>query len=275
MARASMPLHTAKDQLAEARDRFSRRRAGRPERRAQAHPRVLVAVPAVERRRRPHRAGLPARPRPGIQPDPDGRSGAAAPARAARRPADQHHPDRRGRPGADQDDRGPRPRARTSTASSWRPASATPRSTSAPTASAPRWKAAGPAHVFGHEHYAEHLEDLGLRRGADPRPGLRQDGRRGRPDLLAQGRRPAADRAGQDAPPTRSPRPCWPTAAAGTSAAAGVPARLPAHRRDRACARQRRRHDERPRPPGARPRRPGRAARPRHRGAGQRSTRAR
>ena len=24
----------------------------------------------------------------------------------------------------------------------------------------------GPAHVFGHEHYAEHLEGLGLRRGA-------------------------------------------------------------------------------------------------------------
>ena len=55
----------------------------------------------------------------------------------------------------------------------------------------------GPAHVFGHEHYAEHLERFGLRRGADPRPGLGQDGRRDRPDLLAQERRPAAGLAGE------------------------------------------------------------------------------
>ena len=33
----------------------------------------------------------------------------------------------------------------------------------------------GPAHVFGHEHYVEHLEDARLRRGADPPPGHRQD----------------------------------------------------------------------------------------------------
>ena len=38
----------------------------------------------------------------------------------------------------------------------------------------------------------------GLRRGPDPRPDLREGRRRGQPDLLAQRRRPAADRAGQD-----------------------------------------------------------------------------
>ena len=34
-------------------------------------------------------------------------------------------------------------------------------------------EARGPAQVFGHEHYAERLEDARLRRRADPAPGHR------------------------------------------------------------------------------------------------------
>ena len=55
-----------------------------------------------------------------------------------------------------------------------------------------------PAHVFGHEHYAEHLEDLACAGVPIHHPISGKTHRRGRPDLLAQGRRPAADRAGQD-----------------------------------------------------------------------------
>ena len=47
-----------------------------------------------------------------------------------------------------------------------------------------------------------------LRRRADPPPDLRQDGRRGRPHLLAQGRRPAAARPWPRPPPGRSSRRC-------------------------------------------------------------------
>ena len=42
----------------------------------------------------------------------------------------------------------------------WPPASATPSGTSARTASARALEGGGPAQVFGHEHYVEHLEDL-------------------------------------------------------------------------------------------------------------------
>ena len=82
------------------------------------------------------------------------------PARAAGRPAGQHHPHRPDRAGADPADRRPRARAAPRPACSSPPASATPRSSSGPTASARRWRSAGPTHVFGHEHYAENLEDL-------------------------------------------------------------------------------------------------------------------
>ena len=108
---------------------------------------------------------------------------------------------------------GPRPRARTSTGSSSRPASATPRSSSGTNGIGTALEGGRPMHVFGHEHYAEHLETLGLRRGADPPPDLRQDGRRGRPDLLAQGRRPAAAHAGQVHGRPDPPGRCWPRAA--------------------------------------------------------------
>src|ERR1035437_3689489 len=64
MVRASSQLHAARDRLADARDRF------------------LAAEPA-DPRGGPHRAEFPARPRPGDPAGPDGRSGAAAPARAA------------------------------------------------------------------------------------------------------------------------------------------------------------------------------------------------
>src|ERR1035437_7798757 len=72
MVRASSQLHAARDRLADARDRFL---AGEPG--------VVWAVSSGERRCGPHRAELPARPRPGDHAGPDGRSGAAAPARAA------------------------------------------------------------------------------------------------------------------------------------------------------------------------------------------------
>ena len=55
-----------------------------------------------------------------------------------------------------------------------------------------------PMHVFGHEHYAENLEDLACAGRADPAPDHRQDRRRRRPDLLAPRRRDAAADAGQD-----------------------------------------------------------------------------
>ena len=89
-----------------------------------------------------------------------------------------------------------------------------------------------------------------LRRGADPRPGLGQDGRRDRPDLLAQERRPAADLAGQVHRRPDHPGPAGRGQQPGPAPAAGVRAGLPPDRRHRAGPRQRRRHAERPRPPG-------------------------
>ena len=56
----------------------------------------------------------------------------------------------------------------------------------------------GPAHVFGHEHYAENLEDLACAGVPIHHPVSGPDGRRRRPHLLAQGRRRAAADAGQD-----------------------------------------------------------------------------
>ncbi len=109
----------------------------------------------------------------------------------------------------------------------------------------------------------------GLRRGPDPRPDLREGRRGGRPDLLAQGRRPAAHRAGQDHRGPDHPGHARGQQRPGAPAHAGVHAGLPAHQRDRAGPEQRRRHDERVRPPGTRPGRPGRAARPGRRDAGQ------
>ena len=121
-----------------------------------------------------------------------------AAARAAGRPADQHHPHRPDRPGADPAYRrrrsGPAPGpGRAGARLQLRRASS-----SAPTASAPRWRPAGPTHVFGHEHYAENLEDLACAGVPIHHPVSGKTVGVDRPDLLAQGRRPAADRAGQD-----------------------------------------------------------------------------
>ena len=224
------------------------RRAGRHERGAQADPCLMVAIPPVERRRRPYRAELPPRSRPGHHADPHRRTGAAEPARAARRSADQHHPDRRGRAGADQADRATTTSSGTWTASSWPPASATPRSSSAPTASAPRWRPAArptssatsttpstwriwpaPASPLHDPVSGKTVGAIDLtcwRKDADP--------------LLITLVKSTADQIS---------RPCWPTAQQpGARAAAGVPSGLPAGPADRARARQRRRHAERPRP---------------------------
>ena len=202
-------------------------------------------------------AALRPRSRPRHPADPQRHAGAAQPARAPGGPADQRHPHRRRGRRADPDDRRPRPGAAPRRGPARARASATPRSTSAPTGSAPRWRAASPLHVFGHEHYAEDLEDLACAGVPIHAPDLRQGGRRGRPDLLAQRRRPAADRAGQDHRRPDHPGHARRQQRAGAPAAAGVPAGLPAHQRDRAGPEQRRRHDERVRPPGARPGRPG------------------
>ena len=119
----------------------------------------------------------------------------------------------------------------------------------------------GPTHVFGHEHYAEHLEGMACAGVPVRDPRVRQDGRRHRPDLLAAGRRPAD---GVARPVHR--RPAHPGARRdeqrpGRAAAAGVHPGLPAYRRHRARPRQRRGHAQRPRAAGAVPRRPGGADR--------------
>ena len=137
-------------------------------------------------------------------------------ARGAERPANQRHPDRRRRAGAGPADRGPRPGARAG------------RHQAGPRLQLRR----GPGGHQRHRHRAGSGRPgprvraralrrvpgaLRLRRGADPRPGLRQDGRRDRPDLLAQGRRPADDLAGQGHRRPDHPGPGHRPAAAGTS----------------------------------------------------------
>src|SRR6266516_1529121 len=85
-----------------------------------------------------------------------------------------------------------------------------------------------------------------LRRGADPPPDLRQGHRRGEPDLLAQRRRPTADRARPEHRRADHAGAAQRRQRAGVPAAAGVSAGLPAHWRDRFCANQRHGADERP-----------------------------
>ena len=118
-----------------------------------------------------------------------------------------------------------------------------------------------PAHVFGHEHYAENLEDLacagvpihhpitGKTIGAVDLTCWRKDA----DPLLVALVKTAADQITQALLTDSS--------AAGTRTAAGVPACLQADQRHRARAQQRSRDDERTRPPGAGRRRPGGAAR--------------
>ena len=146
--------------------------------------------------------------RPGVHAGPGRRAGAAAPARAAGRPADQHRPDRRRRAGAArltgdhdlerhldsimlapgfsyaEERRHQRHRDR---AGVRRPG--------------PRVRARALRGAPGGH---------GLRRGADPRPGVRQDRRRHRPDLLAEGRRPADGLPGPVHRRADHPGPRWP-----------------------------------------------------------------
>jgi hypothetical protein len=124
------------------------------------------------------------------------------------------------------------------------------------------------AHVFGHEHYTEQLGDL-ADAGVPVRHPISGQVIGAVDFLLAQGRRPAADRALPE-----HCRPGHPEAAqrqqrAGGPAAAGVSAGLPARWRDHSCADQRLGADERLRPGRARSRRPSRAARPCSRGPGR------
>ena len=222
----------------------------------------------MERRGGPAAAGLPADARPGVVAGPRRRAGAAAPARPAGRPADQHRAHRLRWPGAAPLHRRPRPRA------------------------APGLDHAGARVLLrgGDRRHQRHRDGAGvrrarprvrpralrgapgghgLRRGPDQGPGVRQDRRRDRPDLLAAGRRPADDlprpvdrRADQPGSwrGEQQPRP---------EAAAGVHPGLPAHRRHRAGARPGRGHAERPREERPVTRRPGRADLAGHRGAGQ------
>ena len=81
------------------------RRAGRAQPGAGHDPGLVVALAAVERRRRPDRPVLHPRSRPRHPADPQRDAGAAAPAREPGRPADQRDPDRRQRRGADPDGR--------------------------------------------------------------------------------------------------------------------------------------------------------------------------
>ena len=128
-------------------------------------------------------------------------------------------------------------------------------------------EAGGPAHVFGHEHYAEHLEQFGCagvpihdpvsgktvgvidltcwRRDADP--------------LMISLVKATADQITQALVTASSSR--------DIDLLQEYVRACPAHRRHRPGPRQQRRHAERPRPHAAGPRRPGRADRPRHRGA--------
>ena len=107
----------------------------------------------------------------------------------------------------------------------------------------------------------------GLRRGAAPRPGVRQDRRRDRPDLLAAGRRPADAVPGPVHRRPAQPGPRRDEQRPRPAAAAGVHPGLPAHRRHRARARQRRGHAQRPREAGPVTRRPGGADLAGHRDA--------
>ena len=98
-----------------------------------------------------------------------------------------------------------------------------------------------PMHVFGHEHYAENLEDLACAGVPIHHP---ISGKTvGAVDLTCwrKDADPLLHHAGQDhGRPDHARRCSTDSSAPRARAAAGVPARLPAHRRDRARAQQRR-----------------------------------
>ena len=126
-----------------------------------------------------------------------------------------------------------------------------------------------PMHVFGHEHYAENLEDLacagvpirhpisGKTLGAVDLTCWRKDA----DPLLITLAKTTADQITQALLTDSNAREF--------ELLQEYLRACPAQRRDRACAQPRRRDDERVRPAGARSRRPGGAARAGHRGAGQ------
>jgi len=103
-----------------------------------------------------------------------------------------------------------------------------------------------PTYVFGHEHYAEHLEDLACA-GCRSAPDLRQDDRRHRSHLLAQ------DAGGllvalAARPPSRSGRHCSRTATFGSWCSSSPTCRPAGARPDRHRVQRRPRDDERLRP---------------------------
>ena len=181
----------------------------------------------------------------------------------------QHRAHRPGRRGAQPAHRGRRPWSATSTGCTWRPASATPRRSSAPTASAPRSRPAGRCTSSGTSTTRRTSRTWPAPACPIRHPISGKTVGGARPDLLAAGRRPAAGHAGQDdrradpaGPADRDRRPR-------DRADARLPAGLPAQHGHGVRAQQRRRHDERDGPDDARRRRPVGAAAARRRGAGR------
>ncbi len=241
------PIPTDGDGVAVNRERFLTAEAARARRGAGHHPRLLVALARDEGGRGPDRAAVHPRPRGRHAADPQRRAGAAHPARPAGGPAGQHPAHRLPRAGA-----GPAHRRRRARALP-RPGHARPRlllRRGVRRDQRDRHRAGGrPADARVRARALRRAPgDAGLRRGADPPPDLRQDRRRGRPDLLAPGRRLAAADPGQvdgrADPPAAAGRRRHPRA----GAVPRVPAGLPAHRRHRVRRRQRRVDDERPGP---------------------------
>ena len=130
-------------------------------------------------------------------------------------------------------------------------------------------EARGPAQVFGHEHYVEHLEELACAGAPIRHPVTGQGPRRHRPDVLAARRRAVAGRHRRHAHPAASSAVLLEQS--GERELAVLNDYLVACRRNRGPVLARRRRpgdDERPGARAARPRRPGAAA-----GRGERGTR--
>ena len=97
--------------------------------------------------------------------------GAARGRRAVRHRAGERDPLRRRRRRAHRRHRRLRASRRTWTGSGWPPGSATPSEHVGTNGIGTALEGGGPAQVFGHEHYVEHLEDLACAGRADPAPG--------------------------------------------------------------------------------------------------------
>ena len=159
------------------------------------------------------------------------------------------------------------------TRSAWPPASTTRRTRSAPTASVRRSRWVPPTHVFGHEHYAERLEDLACAGVPIKHPLTGRTVGAGGPDLLAAGRGDAPAGPGQDHRPAGADRAAERERHPRAAAARRVPPDLPPVLRDRARRERRGRDAQRARPHRAVGGGAGEPADPRQRGAGDRTPR--